>query len=213
MIELRVVRRPTRPRGVGRVRPPSSRTSHVDHRAASQRTARAADAARAARRASSRERASPRDRTSAARSCSARPAGASAPGRGRELVARSPITRRGARSRRRTAAHVEEPGALAFAELFGFSETDHQVEQVRSIGPTRPPRRRSRGSTSSRSRAAADLARPAVRSRSQGYEDLQLRAAVPIQFDDLDARGGDARRTGRSSRSRTARSSASRGSM
>ncbi len=32
-------------------------------------------------------------------------------------------------------SHVEEPGALAFAERFGFSETDRQVEQVRAIRP------------------------------------------------------------------------------
>lgn len=32
-------------------------------------------------------------------------------------------------------AHVEEPDALAFAERFGFRETDRQVEQVRAIGP------------------------------------------------------------------------------
>ena len=35
-------------------------------------------------------------------------------------------------------AHVEELGALAFAERFGFRETDRQVEQVRTIARDEP---------------------------------------------------------------------------
>jgi GNAT superfamily N-acetyltransferase len=44
---------------------------------------------------------------------------------------------------REAGAHVEEPGALGFAERFGFRETDRQVEQVRAIAaqeaPPEPP--------------------------------------------------------------------------
>lgn len=40
-------------------------------------------------------------------------------------------------------ASVGDPGSLAFAERFGFTETDRQIEQVRAIGdepaPGRPP--------------------------------------------------------------------------
>jgi mycothiol synthase len=35
-------------------------------------------------------------------------------------------------------AHVEELGSFAFAERFGFRETDRQVEQVYAIGPDEP---------------------------------------------------------------------------
>jgi mycothiol synthase len=33
---------------------------------------------------------------------------------------------------------VDDPGSLAFAERFGFSETGRQVEQVRPVGPDEP---------------------------------------------------------------------------
>lgn len=36
-------------------------------------------------------------------------------------------------------AMVEDPGSLAFADRFGFAETDRQIEQIRAIGDERPP--------------------------------------------------------------------------
>jgi mycothiol synthase len=80
-------------------------------------------------------------------------------------------------------SHVEEPGALAFAERFGFHEVDRQVEQVRSIGRDEPVPQVPRGIEIVRLAGRPDLA-------SRLFDEL-VREAVrdfaidrPIELDE-----------------------------